>query len=79
MSCGRQHCGADGINDRWVKIEYKKDKYGWGVGGYVSVESYAAMEGRAAFRRNGAIAEPRNGGGAKAQAVELARHLNGRA
>ncbi|HBB14103.1 MAG TPA: hypothetical protein DCZ76_07480 [Treponema sp.] len=43
------------------------------------VATYAAMEGRAAFRRNGAIAEPRNGGGAKAQAVELARHLNGRA
>ena len=33
MLCGRQHCGADGINDRWVKIEYKKDKYGWGVVG----------------------------------------------
>jgi len=26
------------------------------------VATYAAMEGRAAFRRNGAIAEPRNGG-----------------
>ena len=48
------------------------------LGGFF-VATYAAMEGRAAFRRNGAIAEPRNGGGAKAQAVELARHLNGRA
>ena len=28
----------DGINDRWVKIEYEKGKYGWVFGGYVSVE-----------------------------------------
>ena len=28
--------------------------------------TYAAVEGRAAFRRNGAIAEPRKGGGAGA-------------
>ena len=28
----------DGIKDRWVKIKYEKDKYGWVFGGYVSVE-----------------------------------------
>ena len=30
------------------------------------VATYAAVEGRAAFRRNGAIVEPRKGGGAGA-------------
>lgn len=28
----------DGKKDCWVKIEYKKDKYGWVFGGYVDVE-----------------------------------------
>ena len=112
MLCGRQHCGADGINDRWVKLNIKKTNMDGALSeGFFAlscqpikshgrrlsnmqkrsfcnprkiqegffVATYAAMEGRAAFRRNGAIAEPRNGGGAKAQAVELARHLNGRA
>lgn len=28
----------DGMNDRWVKIQYEEGKYGWVFGGYVSVE-----------------------------------------
>ena len=61
LLCGHPHWGADGINDRWVKIEYEKDKYGWFFGGYVSVESYAAMEGRTLVRYREAVMEAKAG------------------